>query len=87
MGASIFDSISTGNILSNIGNTGLQSGDVAAIFIATKVAEEKRQREAEEKALRERERKLIIGGSLLVGTVLVAIIIYLINNKIKTRGQ
>ena len=45
------------------------------------------KREAEEKALRERERKLIIGGSLLVGTVLVAIIIYLINNKIKPRGQ
>jgi hypothetical protein len=84
--ASIFDSISTGDILSNIGNTGLQSEDVAAIFIATKVAEENRKKQAEEKALRERERRLIIGGSLLVGTVLVAIIIYIINNKLKTRG-
>ena len=84
--ASIFDSISTGNILSDIGNTGLQSDDVAAMFVSIQKAEEERRREAEVQAQRERQRRLVIGGSIAIGLILLIIIIFLIQQKINNRG-
>lgn len=83
--ASIFDSITTGDIslLNNIGATGMQSEDVAKMMtgVVSAQAQAQAQQAAQQKA--ERERRLIIGVGITTGIALFVLIIFLINKKIQ----
>lgn len=85
MGASIFDSISTGDIgiLNNLGAQGMQSEDVAKMMtgVVTAQAQVQAQQAAQQKA--ERERRLIIGVGVTTGIALFSVIVFLINKKIQ----
>ena len=83
--ASIFDSISTGDILSNFGNHGLQSEEVAAIFIAMNEAEINKARAEEARAKQAQERKIIVISSTIAGFIVLSLLIYLINLKLNSR--
>lgn len=80
--ASIFDQINTGDILSNIGNHGLQSEEVASIFIAMNEAERNKARAEEAKVKQAQERKIIVISSTIAGFIVLSLLIYLINLKL-----
>lgn len=81
MGANdnIFDSITTGDILNNIGASGVQSGDLAKIFSSIneteRIKEEQRRKE-------QRNILLIAGGTVYLTFIMV--IIYMTLKKPKT---
>lgn len=87
--ASVFDSISTGNIelFSNLGNHGMSSEDVAAMLIEMAKAQANIAKEAEVNEQQERERRLIISISATIGLGLFLLIIYLLSQKLNYRGK
>lgn len=83
--ASIFDSISTGDIgiLNNIGAQGMTSDDVAKMMIGVSTAQAKLSADQAAQQKAERERRLIIGAGATIGIALFVLIIFLINKRVQ----
>lgn len=79
-------SISTGNILSGIGNQGVSGEDIAKIVNGAVGGQAAKKAQDEAQAKSDRERRLLIGAGASVGIGLFVVIIFLISQKIKNNA-